>query len=408
MIPLAHKLKPTSLTEIVGQEHLLNKSSFLRRAILRDEIPSMILYGPPGCGKTSLAYVIAKTTKSNFVVVNAVSAGIKDLRNVIEKAKSEKKSLFNKKTILFIDEIHRFNKKQQDYLLPFVERGVVILIGATTENPSFEVNSALLSRMQVFVLKALTEENIKQILAQALSKIKEQKIVSFDGVKIDAKYLDLIAFYSHGDARFALNILEQIFKEISAGQKISEKLLKDIMQNKALMYDKNGEEHYNIISALHKSMRDGDADAAVYWTMRMIKGGEDPKYIVRRMIRFASEDIGNANPEALRVAIATKEAVLFLGLPECNTALVQCAIYLAKSPKSNACYVATQRASDDIEKLGPLPVPLHLRNAATKLMKEWGYGKGYKYAHDFKNAKVNQEHLPKELKGRKYYRLFAK
>ncbi len=403
MIPLAHKLKPTSLEEIVGQEHLLNKSSFLRRAILRDEIPSMILYGPPGCGKTSLAYVIAKTTKSNFVIVNAVSAGIKDLRNVIEKAKSEKKSLFNKKTILFIDEIHRFNKKQQDYLLPFVERGVIILIGATTENPSFEVNSALLSRMQVFVLKALTEKNIKQILVQALAKIKKQKMVSFDSAKIDAKYLDLIAFYSHGDARFALNILEQIFKEISAGQKISERLLKDIMQNKALMYDKNGEEHYNIISALHKSMRDGDADAAVYWTMRMIKGGEDPKYIVRRMIRFASEDIGNANPEALQIAVATKEAVLFLGLPECNTALIQCATYLAKSPKSNACYVATQKASDDIEKFGPLTVPLHLRNAATKLMKEWGYGKDYKYAHNFKNARVNQEHLPKELKGRKYY-----
>lgn len=403
MIPLAHKLKPTTLSEIVGQEHLLNKNSFLRRAILRDEIPSMILYGPPGCGKTSLAYVITKKTKSNFVIVNAVSAGIKDLRNVIANARAEKKSLFNKKTILFIDEIHRFNKKQQDYLLPFVERGTIILIGATTENPSFEVNSALLSRMQVFVLKVLTEENIKQILTQALLKIKKQNLQSFDNVKINKKYLNLIAFYSHGDARFALNILEQIFKETSAGQKISGKLLKDIMQNKALMYDKNGEEHYNIISALHKSMRDGDADASSYWTMRMIEGGEDPKYIIRRMIRFASEDIGNANPEALQVAISTKEAVIFLGLPECNTALIQCATYLAKSSKSNACYVAAQKAQNDIKEFGPLPVPLHLRNAETKLMKEWGYGKNYKYAHDFKNAKVDQKHLPKELKARRYY-----
>ncbi len=401
MTPLAHQLKPTNLDEIIGQDHLLSKQSFLRKTIDRDQVPSMILYGPPGCGKTSLAYVIAKKTKSKFKIVNAVSSGIKDLKEVIKEAQIEGESLFQHKTILFIDEIHRFNKKQQDYLLPFVERGVVTLIGATTENPSFEVNSALLSRVQVFVLNALDFKAIRQILVLALDKAKIWKIYT---KTIPSKYIDMIAFYAHGDARFAINILEQLFLELNAGQKISQNLLKDILQNKALMYDKNGEEHYNIISALHKSMRDGDVDASVYWTMRMIEGGENPKYIVRRMMRFASEDIGNADPQALTVAVATKEAVMFLGLPECNTALIQCAVYLAKAPKDNSCYVATIEAGADIKQYGPLPVPLHLRNAETKLMKSWGYGKDYKYAHNVKGAKVKQQHLPDKLAKKRYYK----
>lgn len=401
MTPLAHKLKPEKLDEIVGQEHLLGKSSFLRRAIERDEVPSMILYGPPGCGKTSLAYVIAKVTNADFKIVNAVSAGIKDLREIVAEAKTGRTSLFKKKTILFIDEIHRFNKKQQDYLLPFVERGTVVLIGATTENPSFEVVSALLSRAQVFVLHALASEDVLQILKNGIKKATAWGLMNF---KISDKLLKYIAALSHGDARFALNVLEQLIKEKEAGQDVTEDLVKDVMQNKALMYDKGGEEHYNIISALHKSMRDGDVDASVYWTMRMVEGGEDPKYIVRRLIRFASEDVGNADPEALKLAIAAKEVVTFLGLPECDTALVQLAVYLAQAPKDNSAYVATMEARGDIKKHGPLGVPLHLRNAPTKLMKDWDYGKGYKYAHNEDGASVEQEHLPEELEGKKYYK----
>ncbi len=401
MTPLAHKLKPENLDEIVGQEHLLGKSAFLRRAIERDEVPSMILYGPPGCGKTSLAYVVAKVTNSEFKIVNAVSAGIKDLREIIAEAKTGHTSLFKKKTILFIDEIHRFNKKQQDYLLPFVERGTVTLIGATTENPSFEVISALLSRAQVFVLQALSEQEILQILKNGIKKADKWKLMDF---KVSKKLLTYIATFSHGDARFALNVLEQLIKEKNAGQQVTEELVKDIMQNKALMYDKGGEEHYNIISALHKSMRDSDTDASVYWAMRMCEGGEDPKYIVRRLIRFASEDVGNADPEALKLAIATKEAVMFLGLPECDTALVQLAAYLANAPKDNSAYVATMDAKEDIKKFGALGVPKHLRNAVTKLMKSWNYGKGYKYAHNEKGAQVKQNHLPQELIGKKYYK----
>ncbi len=375
----------------------------MRRAIERDALPSMILYGPPGCGKTSLAEVIARATKASFKRVNAVSGGIKDLREVVGEAQKARKesSLFGEqKTILFIDEIHRFNKKQQDYLLPFVERGVVTLIGATTENPSFEVNAALLSRSQVFVLNKLSTGELVQILKNALVKhagASERKTFK-------EKHLKLIANYSHGDARFALNTLEQALKELESGAGISDELLKDIMQNKALSYDKDGEEHYNIISALHKSMRDSDVDASVYWTMRMIEAGEDPKYIVRRMIRFASEDVGNADPEALQLAVAVKDAVEFLGYPECDTALVQLAAYLARAPKDNSAYVASIETREDIKKHGPLPVPLHLRNAESGLMKNWGYGNGYKYAHNEKNARVEQEHLPKELHDRKYYK----
>lgn len=395
--PLAYRMRPTTLDDIVGQDHLLQKGSFLRRSLERDEVFSMILYGPPGCGKTTLAAVIARLTKSEFQVVNAVAAGVKDLKLVVEKARQTSDGLFKSKTILFIDEIHRFNKKQQDYLLPFVEKGIVTLIGATTENPSFEVNSALLSRCQVFVLKALENIHIQKILEHALKKLERDNA-------IQPAILGFVGHYSQGDARFALNVLERLLSEIDQGATINEAYVKDVMQKKALLYDKNGEEHYNIISALHKSMRDSDPDAAAYWTVRMLEGGEDPKYIVRRMIRFASEDIGNADPQALQLAVAAKEAVHFLGVPECNTALVQCAEYLARAPKNNASYIACNEAKADIETLGPLPVPLHIRNAPTRLMKQWGYGKGYKYAHDFPDAKVDQTHMPEGLKNRKYFR----
>ncbi len=394
--PLAYRMRPEALDDIVGQDHLLKPGSFLRRALERDEVFSMILYGPPGCGKTTLAAVIARLTKAEFQVVNAVAAGVKDLKLVVARAQHGHTGLFKARTILFIDEIHRFNKKQQDYLLPFVEKGVVTLIGATTENPSFEVNSALLSRCQVFVLKPLQDVHIQEICKRVLKRLERSADISED-------LLVFISRYSQGDARFAINIIERLLSEIDRGGKIDEAYVKEVMQKKALLYDKTGEEHYNIISALHKSMRDSDPDAAAYWTMRMLEGGEDPKYIIRRMIRFASEDIGNADPRALQVAIAAKEAVHFLGVPECNTALVQCAEYLARAPKSNASYMAALGAKSDIERHGPLPVPLHLRNAPTALMKDWGYGKEYKYAHDFPDAKVDQVHMPEELKNRRYF-----
>ena len=401
--PLAHFLKPTKIEDIIGQDHIIGNDSFLKRAIENNNIPSMIFYGPSGTGKTSLALVISKIMNTKFEKVNAVSAGISDLREIIKQALINKKSLFNKKTILFIDEIHRFNKKQQDYLLPFVENGTITLIGATTENPSFEVNSALLSRTQVFVFKTLTKEHIFEILKKSQEKILSLKVIS-EKNKINEPILIFIAFYSHGDARFALNIYELAIQEKINGQKITQKTIKNIIQNKALMYDKNGSQHYNIISALHKSMRDSDPHAAAYWTMRMIEGGEDPKYIVRRMMRFASEDIGNANPQALILASATQNTVNFLGLPECNTALVQLATYLALSEKDNSCYVAVCDIKEDIKKYGPLDVPVHLKNAVTDLDKKMGYGKGIKYAHNFKDKKVEQIHLPKELQNKKYYK----
>ncbi len=398
--PIAYTLRPNSFDEIIGQEHLIGPKSTLRKNIENGNITSMILYGPPGTGKTTIASVIAKSTKSEFRTVNAVASGIKDLRHVIQRAQTQKEQLLQQQTILFIDEIHRFNKKQQDYLLPFVENGTVTLIGATTENPSFEVNSALLSRCHVYLLNNLSAAHIKVILTQAIEKLEKSLNIDID---ISPKLITEIAHTANSDARFALNTLEQITYEILRGTKITDKTIKSIMQKKALLYDKNGEEHYNIISALHKSMRDSDPDAAAYWTMRMLMGGEDPKYIVRRMIRFASEDIGNKDSNALKIAIATKESVIFLGVPECNTALIQCAQYLANAPKSNECYKALGLIKNDIDTYGPLPVPLHLRNATTKLDKSFGYGEGYKYAHNYKDAKVDQEHFPKELKNRKYF-----
>lgn len=420
--PLAYRLRPQNFDEFVGQEHLVGERKPLRVAVEKKELPaSIIFWGPPGSGKTTLAKLIARLTGSEFVEYSAVSAGKEDIKKAIQKARlfhTENQRTFNslspklfenqqrvqgKKAILFLDEIHRFNKAQQDFLLPYVEDGTLLLIGATTENPSFEVISALLSRSRVFVLNKLTEENLTKIIENAL---KSQRGFGKDKVLISDENKKLIANFANGDARAALNILElAVFlgnRNSDGAIEIGREIISAAAHRKSLRYDKNGEEHYNIISALHKSMRDSDADAAVYWTMRMIEAGEDPKYIIRRMIRFASEDIGNADPLALQVAVAAKDAVEFLGYPECDTALVQTAIYLSKAPKSNAAYVATTKAREDIEKTGNLPVPLHLRNAPTKLMKDLQYGKGYKYAHDYQDAKVEQEHFPDELKGRKY------
>ena len=396
--PLAYRMRPRNLDEFVGQEHLVGVGKTLRIAIEKKELPaSIIFWGPPGCGKTTLAKLISRLTESEFVEMSAVSAGKEDVRRAINKA-----GLFHKKTILFLDEIHRFNKAQQDFLLPFVERGTVLLIGATTENPSFEVISALLSRSRVYVLEKLNEEMIEKILENALFQERglDNKVI------LGEKEKKIIAQLANGDARSALNVLEIVS---SLGKKNSEgkvvvgpEEIKDAAQ-KTLRYDKDGEEHYNIISALHKSMRDSDVQASVYWTMRMIVAGEDPKYIIRRMIRFASEDIGNADANALSVAVAGKEAVDFLGYPECDTALVQVAAYLAKAPKNNATYIATKKLREEIDATGNLSVPLHLRNASTRLMKELGYGRGYKYAHDFPDKKIEQEHLPDELKDKIWY-----
>ena len=391
--PLAHLLRPKSLEEFVGQEHLVGAGKPIRKMIESGDLSSsIILWGPPGCGKTTLAKLIAKLTNSDFVEISAVNAGKEDMKKAVNRSR-----LNNTRTILFIDEIHRFNNAQQDFLLPYVEKGVITLIGATTENPSFEVISALLSRSRVFVLNALTELDIVNILKNAL----KNELLKKYNINLSDENVSLIASLANGDARSALNILE-LANSLSE-EKIEKQNILEAAQKTHLRYDKNGEEHYNIISALHKSIRDSDIDASIYWTMRMIEGGEDPKYIIRRMIRFASEDIGNADPQALVVVAAAKDAVEFLGYPECNTALVQTAIYLAKAPKSNAVYEAVLKAQEDIQRTGNLPVPLHLRNAPTKLMKDLGYGKGYKYAHNYKDAKVEQEHFPQELKGKKYY-----
>ncbi|MFH1365557.1 MAG: replication-associated recombination protein A [archaeon] len=391
--PLAHRMRPEKIEEFVGQEHIIGKNQPLRAAIEKGELySSIILWGPPGCGKTTLARLISKVTASEFIGLSAVNAGKADVEKAIQRAK-----LFNKRTILFLDEIHRFNKAQQDFLLPFVEDGTITLIGATTENPSFEIISALLSRSRIFTLRELTQESIFRILERAIGSEKGLN----NKFSVEQKNKELIAALSNGDARIALNILE-IASSLSEDNEITKEIIENSAQ-KFLRYDKNGEEHYNIISALHKSMRDSDAQAAVYWTMRMIEAGEDPKYIIRRMIRFASEDIGNADPQALQVAVAAKQAIEFLGYPECNTALVQTATYLATAEKSNKVYEAVNKAKETINQTRNLGVPLHLRNPETKLMKDLGYGKGYQYAHDFKDAKVNQQHLPEEIKNEKFY-----
>ena len=392
--PLADRIRPDCLDDFLGQEELVGKGKLLKQAIESDKVPSMIFWGPPGSGKTTLAYIIAKQTKSEFKRISAVSSGIKDLREIVKQAEANKR--LGKRTILFIDEIHRWNKAQQDALLPHIEQGLIILIGATTENPSFEVIGALLSRCRVFVLKQLNKSQISKILKRALKDKK--KGLGKLSIKIDGEIIDTISEMSNGDARIALNVLEYAS---SISNKITFDIVKDAFQKSNLFYDKNGEEHYNIISALHKSIRGSDADAALYWLARMLEAGEDPLYVARRIVRFASEDIGLSNSQALEQAVAAYQACHFIGMPECNVILAQVVVYMAKCKKSNDLYVAYEKAAEDVKKYGNLPVPLHIRNAPTKLMEDLEYGKGYKYSPDY-DYKEKQEYLPKELKDKKY------
>ena len=392
--PLADRLRPENLNDFLGQEEVVGQGKLLRKAIEGDNIPSMIFWGPPGTGKTTLAFIVAKKTESEFTQMSAVSSGVKDLREVIKRAEESKEK--NKRTILFIDEIHRWNKKQQDALLPYVENGTIILIGATTENPSFEVIGALLSRCRVFVLKQLSTGQIVKIINKAL-KNKEKGLGNLN-LKIDKKVINLLAQMSNGDARTALNVLEYA---ASLNSEINVDIIKESFQKSHLLYDKDGEEHHNIISALHKSMRGSDANAALYWLARMLEAGEDPLYIARRVVRFASEDIGLANSKALEQAVLAYQACHFIGMPECNVILAQAVVYMSKCKKSNELYEAYGKASRDVKEYGNLPVPMHIRNAPTGLMKDLGYGKDYKYSpdHDYKE---DQEYLPEKLKGKKY------
>lgn len=402
--PLADRLRPEILEEFEGQEELIGQGKMLRNLIQNDEIPSMIFWGPPGSGKTTLARIIAKMTKSEFIQMSATASGLADLRKIISAAQSGRK-FNNRRTILFIDEIHRWNKSQQDSLLPYVENGTITLIGATTENPSFEVNSALLSRSRVFVLKSLAAENIKNILKRAISD-KVRGYGALD-VQILDKTLDYLSGVANGDARIALNALEFAVKASrKEGQKmiqLNQETIREALQKTHLLYDRAGEEHYNIISALHKSMRGSDADAALYWLGRMLEAGEDPLYVARRLVRFASEDIGLAEPNALVQATTAYTACHYLGMPECNVILAQAVAYLARAPKSNELYTAYGEVQRDIKETENEPVPLHLRNAPTDLMKDLGYGKGYKYNPNFKGP-VEQDYFPEKLRGRKYFK----
>ena len=401
--PLAARMRPASLDEIAGQQHLLGEGKVLRRLISSDNIGSMIFWGPPGVGKTTLARIIAHTTRAAFVEFSAVTSGIKEVREVMARAEENRRA--GQRTILFTDEIHRFNKAQQDAFLPFVERGSIILIGATTENPSFEINAALLSRCKVFILKPLTEEDLTALLRQALNSPK-----GFGGTKISIpeEGLAAIARFAAGDARTALNTLEMAVLnapvDASGAVAVTEQTLADCMNRRSLLYDKNGEEHYNLISALHKSVRNSDPDAAVYWLHRMIDGGEDPLNIARRLVRMASEDIGLADASALPLAVSAYQACHFLGLPECDVHLTQTAIYLALAPKSNAAYVACNEAKEDIRRSPAEPVPLHIRNAPTDLMRQADYGKDYQYAHDYAEKLTPMTCLPDALASRRYYR----
>jgi putative ATPase len=391
--PLADLVRPNNFKEFFGQEKLTGKASFLRQTIENDNLPSLIFWGPPGTGKTTLAGIIAQETKADFFKLSAVNSGKKDLKEVIEK--SLENSQKNKKTILFLDEIHRWNKAQQDSLLPYVEAGQIVLIGATTENPSFEVNSALISRARVLVLEKLSVSALEKIIKQALEKFSQKTNKKVD---ISKKEIKLIAELANGDARMALNTLEACLQQ---NKKIDFALIKEVLQKSHLYYDKNGEEHYNIISALHKSMRGGDPHGAVYWLVRMLEGGEDPVYIARRLVRFASEDVGLADNHALILANGVFEACKKIGMPECGVTLAQCVIYLSKTKKSILAYEAYKEAQQDVKKFGNLPVPLHIRNAPTKLMKNLGYGKNYKYTP--REDSSGQQYLPDKLRERRYF-----
>jgi putative ATPase len=400
--PLADRMRPRTLDDFVGQERLLGAGKSLRKAIEAGRLSSILFWGPPGVGKTTLAEIIAVMSKSKFYSFSAVTAGVKDVKDVALKAQQDLK-FAGIRTILFLDEIHRFNKAQQDYLLPHVEKGDLILIGATTENPSFEVNSALLSRLRVFILDPLQPEAVRKILIRSLTD-NTHGLGQHD-LEVDDSGMDLIVSLAGGDARTALNILEASADLVDGSpQKIIDApVVQEAAQRRNLLYDKQGEEHYNLISALHKSLRDSDPDAGLYWMGRMLEGGEDPLYVARRLVRFASEDVGLSAPQALEQAVAAFQACKFVGMPECALALAQVVVYLALAPKSNSLEAAYIAVKKEIGESGALPPPLHLRNAPTGFMKEIGYGKGYKYAHDFPGAQVDQEHMPEKLKGRKFY-----
>ena len=403
-MPLAARMRPQTFDEFVGQEHLVAAGRVFRKCIEADQLPSMIFWGPPGSGKTTLAHIIANITRAQFSSLSAVSAGVADLRHVIGEAEKRLK-LSGQRTTLFVDEIHRFNKAQQDAVLPFVESGTVTFIGATTENPSFEVIAPLLSRCRVFRLNLLSDEEVRPIVERAI-KDKERGLGKFQ-IVISEEALDHLVTASNGDARVALNALEMAaFATVPDSEgllSIDLSAIEQALQHRALLYDKSGDQHYDLISALHKSLRGSDPDAALYWLGRMLEAGEDPLYIARRLVRFASEDVGVADPQALVIAVAAQQAVHFVGLPEGNLALAQAAVYLAAAPKSNSLYQAYSRVQQDIQHGRSEPVPLHLRNPVTDLMRKTGYGKGYKYAHGYPNHFVRQQNLPPSLKGKRYY-----
>jgi putative ATPase len=400
--PLATRMRPRSLDELVGQEHVVGQGTLLRRAIEADRLSSLILWGPPGSGKTTLAQIIAATTKAHFAAVSAVTSGVADLRAAI-KAAADRLGMHGQRTVLFIDEIHRFNKAQQDAILPYVEDGTVILIGATTENPSFEVNSPLLSRSRVIVLRALTDDDIRTIILRALKD--DERGLGRQSYAFDDDAIDQLVNVANGDARFALNTLE--FAATGAGYaeqpRITVDLVNEAAQRRASTYDKGGDDHFDAISALHKTLRGSDPDAALYWLARMLERGDDPLYVARRLVRFASEDVGLADPRALTLAMSAQQAVHFIGLPEGALALAELVVYLAMAPKSNAIYRAYGAAQDDVANTRNDPVPEHLRNAPTRLMKDIGYGRGYRYAHDYEGGVVAQQNLPANLAGRRYY-----
>ena len=397
--PLASRLRPENLEQVFGQSHLLGPGKILRELITQDRVTSMILWGPPGVGKTTLAQVIAKQTKAGFISFSAVTSGIKEIKKIMQEA--EANTAYGQKTIVFVDEIHRFNKAQQDAFLPFVENGSIVLIGATTENPSFEINSALLSRLKVFVLKQLTKEQLVELLDRACRVGFEKELAA------SKTLLEQLAIFSDGDARNALNTLEMLVDNGNVSQdgtlELSDDLLSQVLGEKTLKYDKNGEDHYDLISALHKSMRNSDVDAAIYWLNRMLAGGEDPLYIARRLLRFASEDIGLADNNALNLVVNVFQTCQFIGMPECNVHLTQAVIYLSLAPKSNAVYKATTRVAKDVKQTLNEPVPLQIRNGTTKLMKELGYGKGYELAHFAKDKLTTMQTMPDNLVGYTYY-----